>query len=530
MNPQLIRLMSADFADFCRDESRSLGHADSISFPKDLDEVIKMIKSIPADMPVTVQGARTGIAAGAVPRGGHICNVSDMKKITALRYEEKTGRFFVTVQPGVLLETLNACLSCNMFEMQEWDEPSKAALAQLQRKGRHYFPPDPTETTASLGGMAACNASGAHSFFYGATRNFIERLQVVLSTGETLELDRGQNKALGRTLSLKTQEGRKLTITLPAYTIPIVKNAAGLYAADGMDAVDLFIGSEGILGIVTAITLRLILAPPVRWGLTVFLPDEARAVNLVRLLRGEKISGFPELNPEKPAALEFFNLDALELLRTMKNLHSAFAWLPELPQNFNTAIYVEYHGPNENAVCAQVEKASELLEACGGNEGSTWSATTTGEIEHLRKFRHAVPEAVNMRIDDLRKSNAALTKLGTDMAVPDNALSQVLEMYNADCAATQLETVIFGHIGDNHLHVNILPASQEQYDTGKRHYARWAQKVIALGGTISAEHGVGRLKKALLLEMYGKVGIEQMKAVKKVLDPAMRLNPGVMVA
>jgi D-lactate dehydrogenase (cytochrome) len=529
MSPNaLIRAMTDEYVDFRRDESRSVGNAESIAFPQSTEEIAGLIASLKPDMPVTIQGARTGIAAGAVPQGGLVLSLTGLKKIIGLRHDSASSWFFVTVQPGVLLETLNTQIYTCDFDASAWSQPSIDALALMHKSPRQYFPPDPTEATASIGGMVACNASGAHTFFYGATRPYVEALRIVLSTGELVSLRRGQVRTLDGRLTLATEAGRKLTLTIPPYKMPSVKNAAGLYAAADMDAIDLFIGSEGILGIIAEIELRLIPAPALRWGLTAFLPDEAGALQYVRLLRGEKCEGVPACEPVKPAAIEFFNTQALNLLRSVKAAGGAFAWLPEMPPHFNTAVYIECHGENEDEVCEKISQASELLQACGGSEETTSLADNQKEMENLRKFRHALPEVINMRIDELRKKDPALTKLGTDMAVPDAMLEQVVALYNADLKSAQLESVIFGHIGNNHLHVNILPASQDQYRIGKQLYEQWAQKIIAWGGTISAEHGVGRLKKNLLLRMYGQEGIAQMKAVKLAFDPALRLNPGVM--
>ena len=153
-------------------------------------------------------------------------------------------------------------------------------------------------------------------------------------------------------------------------------------------------------------------------------------------------------------------------------------------------------------------------------------ADTGRELERLKMFRHAVPESVNMVIDERRKTEPSLTKLGTDMAVPDAQLGAVLELYRDGLQAAGLDHVIFGHIGNNHLHVNILPRSLEEYHQGKELYLRWAHRIIAMGGTISAEHGVGKFKVALLREMVGEEAIRQMRDLKRLFDPNGVLNRG----
>ena len=141
-------------------------------------------------------------------------------------------------------------------------------------------------------------------------------------------------------------------------------------------------------------------------------------------------------------------------------------------------------------------------------------------------FRHTVPEAVNSIIDQRRKKDPDITKLGTDMAVPDNKLKEVIKMYKLDLEENNFEYVMFGHIGNNHIHVNILPRNMEEYTRGKELYKKWAEKILHDGGTVSAEHGIGKLKNNFLELMYGQAGIKDMVKVKKALEPKLILNNG----
>ena len=170
--------------------------------------------------------------------------------------------------------------------------------------------------------------------------------------------------------------------------------------------------------------------------------------------------------------------------------------------------------------------AVEQMTACGGGADATWLATTDRELERLKYFRHAVPEAVNLLIDERRKTVPGLPKLGTDMAVPDAALERVWALYHEGLARHGLDYVIFGHVGNNHLHVNILPRTLAEYETGKSLYLEWAEAIVGMGGTVSAEHGIGKFKVALLQTLYGAEGVAQMRAVKRAFDPEGLLNRG----
>ena len=513
-----LQNVARELPDYLRDESRTVGDADTISFPRTADELQQHVeKADRAGIPLTIQGARTGITAGAVPDGGHILNLSHLNAIRGLRRQEGQDAYLVCVEPGVLLADLHAAVAEKSFNTDGWSTESLAALESLRSGGAYFFPPDPTETSASIGGMVACNASGSRSLRYGATREYVNRLRIMLADGDRLDIERGRDRATADCVTLRTGRGRELTAALPGYKMPAVKNAAGYFSAPNMDLVDLFIGSEGTLGIFTEIELRLIPAPLCTWGITAFLPSADASIEFAMCVRS--------LDPA-PAAIEYFDANALQFLRSERQSNPAFKELPDPPAAECEAVYLEYHTDDEAAAEEAVLQISEALVRGGGNEEDTWLATDGRELARLKDFRHAVPEAVNLCIDRRRKEEPALTKLGTDLAVPDDQLAPVMEMYRHDLAEKALEYVVFGHIGNNHVHVNILPRDMTEYDKGRQLYLKWAQRVVDSGGTVSAEHGIGKVKTAMLRMMYGNKGIDEMFALKQCLDPAGRLDPG----
>ena len=459
-----IKELDEDFADYLQDESRRVGHAEGIAFPRTVQEITEVID---AQVPITIQGGRTGITGGCVPEGGLILNLSRMNAIG--RIDGNCMR----AQPGALLADIYKAVG---------------GIADPT----YIFPPDPTETTASIGGMVSTNASGARSFHYGSVRNWIHALDVVLANGETVRVERGVHKADGSAFALGGIEGK-----LPSIRMPRVKNAAGYFVEPGMDLVDLFIGAEGTLGIVTEITLKLAPAPERITGLIAFFSSEEEALGFVWFLR-EAGSAIP------PIAIEFFDFNALNLLRRTQSD------LPELNPEFHTAIYFEYEGEVPDAV---IEKVDEAIDC--------WVAEDDRELETLKQFRHAVPEAVNQLIGECK-----MTKLGTDMAVPDGQLENTMRMYHDGLTMAGLEYVIFGHIGNNHVHVNILPRSKAEHETGKALYLDWAKQVVSMGGTVSAEHGIGKLKTGFLELMYGRDGIREMRKLKQLFDPSGLINSG----
>ena len=524
---QLIRPVDPDYIEYLRDESRLSGEAESISFPTEEEQIREIMKLLSdRKVPVTVQSGKTGISGGAVPRGGHILNLSRMNRFMGLRRDPQEDRYLLRLQPGVLLSQINEAVAGRKFGSQGWSRESLLALESFQESGPSFFPPDPTEASAAIGGMAASDASGARSFSYGPTRRFVESLRLVLTDGSTLQLERGVQRASGLAFRLETEQGRGLSGSLPSYRMPATKNTAGLYTQPDMDLIDLVIGSEGTLGIMTEIEIVLIPLPPVFTGVMGFFPDLAGALLFVRRVRGEAGGG---QNPAKPKAVEFFDGNSLKLLREQKQNNPAFSELPVIPELKQAAVYVEYHGQDREEVEQQIFELAEILSECGGTEDATWLAEQPKELERLKGFRHALPEAVNLLIDERRKNTPGLIKLGTDMAVPNAALERIFDLYLRDLHQSNLEYVLFGHIGDNHIHVNILPRSMEDYQRGKQLYRVWAEEVVALGGSVSAEHGIGKLKTDLLRLMYGDEGIGQMGRLIELFNPDGRLNRGNIV-
>ncbi len=497
MPPELIHSWTNDYVDFLRDESRRVGEAESISFPTSEAEVVEVVKEVcGAGGSITTQGAKTGIAAGAVPLSGHIMNLSRMNAVGEVIPGPESHEAHIVVQPGAILSEVH----------------------KVVEKAGFFFPPDPTETSASIGGMVACNASGAMSFFYGSTRKWVNALRIVLAYGEVVTPRRGEDIYRGRGYGFLTEEGNALIGELPSYQMPKVKSAAGYYVDDDMEDIDIMIGMEGTLGIVTEIELRLIRAPKAIFALTVFLPSEESALKFVRFLREDL--------ERKPVAIEFFNHNALDLLRKMKASYEAFKEIPALKPEFHTAIYTEFHAKSEDALEDTIMEIMEKMVELGASDEEAWCATSESELERLKAFRHAVPEAVNLLIDERKRVSPDLTKLGTDMSVPDSCLEAVMEMYNTDLAASGLDSVIFGHIGDNHVHVNILPNSADEFQKGKELYLAWAKRVVKMGGSVSAEHGIGKLKTQFLKLMYGDEAVGEMRELKRRFDPGMCLNPG----
>ncbi|MBN2451120.1 MAG: FAD-binding oxidoreductase [Lentisphaeria bacterium] len=512
----------ADYGKYLTDESRHTGHAAALVFPTCIEEVAgAVLEARRRGLPVTVSNARTGIAGGAVPAGGLLLSLERMNRIRGLRHGPDVG-FLVRCEAGVLLSELQDSVATGSFaDSAGWSDESRACLERL-RRGRYLYPPDPTERGAAMGGTIACNASGAHTFLYGPTRPYVQSLLVVLADGRVLDIGRGQARAReDGEFALALPGGGMRRGRIPSYRWPRTKNSGGYYAEPRMDLLDLFIGSEGTLGIIVGAEVRLVPAPEANCAVVTFWPDEAAAVAFTRRLRTER----QDLGVE---AIEYFGPNALDLLRQRRETMGAISGVPErLPGPGACAIYLDL-GTDTGRLAAVLGSLCELVAAVGGDPEHCWSAMARDERERLRVFRHALPETVNGVIAEVRRRHPGVTKLGTDMAVPDEGLEGVLALYRSALDRAGLHYVVFGHIGDNHLHVNILPRDPAEYAAGRRLYEGFARDVVAMGGSPAAEHGIGKLKTSFLTILFGPEGLAEMRAVKAVFDPESRLGVGTL--
>ncbi len=516
----LIRPMSSEFEGYLCDESRTQGHAEGIALPKSEDELCEVLRLCSQKgLPVTAQGGRTGLAGGASPQGGVIVNLSRMNRLLGLRRDGE--RLLLRVQPGVLLSQVRKALQTKSFDLRGWDEGGIETLRDV-KAGEWFFSPDPTEPTATLGGMAACNASGARSLLYGATRVHIHGLRVVLADGRVAALQRGRDFAQGRRFALPLVDGGTLEGTLPAFDTPPIKDA-GFFLREDMELVDLFIGSQGTLGIISELEVELTRAPKLLWGVTAFLPSNAAALRYVRALKGREPGLIP---PMRPAAIEFFDRRALSLVEAQKAETPAFAQLQELPKDYECAVYCEFNTMEETTFLPTLRAVGDLVAAVGGDRERTWVARDARELEKLLFFRHSVPETIDLIVAKNQKTEPCIIILSTDMAVDDAHFETLFSIYEHDLAQSGLPCLIFGHIGENHVHPNILARTRAEYEQGHALFEKWACDVSAMGGSITAEHGAGKIKRKLEAIMLGQEKLRQLWTLKRTLDPQGLLGPG----
>lgn len=516
--------------DYLRDESRKSGDADEVLFPESEEEVISILKKDPAAC-LTTQGSRTGLTAGCVPFGGSVISMERMNKVISITDEKDAeGKadpehpaLTAVVQPGIALQVFR-------------DELFKKGL---------FFTPDPTETSASIGGMISCNSSGARSYRYGAVRPHVRSIRAALRSGEMLKLTRGVEKACGLDFCLKTENGREIKGKLPDIKMPDVsKHTAGYYIRPDMDLIDLFIGAEGTLCIITEAELTLYRAPKHTWGCVVFFEKEDQAVSFVEEIRARDRSvmdaGKDGMSGESAGcgnavddhgyilqaeAIEYFDHNTLAMIRN-DQLEDAVLQESETVPAGRCAVYIEHISEKREELLSTYGAVKDIVERLGASPAETWLAANIVYLEKLKEFRHAAPVCVNHRIAEIKKQYPEITKLGTDMSVPDGKLRDALSMYRQGLDEGGFTAAVFGHIGNNHLHVNIIPKDMDEYARGKDMYTGWAGRVAGMGGSVSAEHGIGKLKRWLIKELYSPEQMAQMNEIKKLFDPDELIDRG----
>jgi D-lactate dehydrogenase (cytochrome) len=305
--------------------------------------------------------------------------------------------------------------------------------------------------------------------------------------------------------------GKKISFAPPGYITPAGKSACGYLSKPDMDLIDLFIGSEGTLGIITAIKLKLVKKPEAILSALSFFPKEEQAVSFAIGARA-KLS---------PLCLEYFDSHSLNLIRSQSQEVFHF----NLQDKVNGAIFWET-AYLDKKLDEAYENWEKLLTNHGSSMDDTWSGMEKGEWEKLKEFRHCIPELINRIIGQRKTKAPEIHKVSTDMAVPDHHLTNMIKEYRETLSKAKLEYVIFGHIGENHLHVNILPRDKSEVCKANDIVISLAQKVVSLGGIVAAEHGIGKLKHDLVRMQYGENGIREMARVKKALDPLGILGRG----
>ncbi len=484
----IIKTDLDEIQNYLVDASNFKGFCEAVYFPQNEKEISEILKEAnEKKISVTIAGNGTGLTGARVPQGGIVISTEKLNRIIEINPEA----FFAIVEPGVILS-----------EFQE----------QVKEKNLLY-PPDPTEKNCFIGGTIATNASGEKTFKYGSTRDYLLELEIILPDGDKLKLTRGANKSDGFNLNLKTQAGKELKIALPDFKMPLTKNAAGYFCKKDMDAIDLFIGSEGTLGVITKIKLKLLPLPEKLISCVVFFDDEFNAFKFIEKARDISLNTKLRSDPRciEALALEFFDERALNFLRKDYS---------QIPEEAKSAVWFEQEVTHQNEEMF-FDSWMDLIKEFHGDEESAWFALSEDDKKKIQEFRHSISAKIN---EYITRNN--FRKLGTDAAVPNDRFEEFYSYAKTIVEKDGIDFVIYGHAGNSHVHLNMLPKNEKEFEEGKNLYLMICKKAVELGGTVSAEHGIGKAKTDYLFEMYGKETIGKMQELKKIFDPNMILGKG----
>ncbi len=409
-----------------------------VVFPESKEEISGLMKlATKYRFPVVPRGAGSGMSGGALPvEGGVVVSLEKMDKIL----EINTVDHFAVVQPGVITSKIHK---------------------EVEKHGL-FYPPDPASRNfSSIGGNVAENAGGLRAVKYGVTRDYVMALEVVLPDGSVI------------------RTGSKT-----------IKDVAGY------DLTRLFVGSEGTLGIITEITLKLIPLPQYKETFLLFFKSASEGISHVPGLLQKYI----------PSTLEF--IDSYSLRAVSDYLGLSF--------------------PGVEGVI--------LLENMGNKgEVETWAEDITAYLEkHNVEFKKAKSENERTQFWQLRRSiSASLSKIkphrfNEDVVVRRSDLQKLIDISYEIAQKYNILVADFGHAGDGNIHVNYLHDRRDENERKRawRATEELVEKVIGLGGTVSGEHGIGIMKKELLKKQFSDAEIEIMKRVKRTFDPLNILNPG----
>jgi glycolate dehydrogenase FAD-linked subunit len=395
------------------------------------------------DVPIVPRGGGTGLAGGAAPLlGGVVVSLERLRRVLAI----EPGLWRLSVEAGV----------------------RTADVARLARESGLMFAPDPGAAEQSqIGGNVATNAGGPHAFKYGRTGAFVSGLEVALAPGELAQL-----------------------------------GGAGWREAAGYDLTGLLVGSEGTLGIVTAVELRLLPARAGALALVVFTDDLQSAQSaLLAILSSDA----------RPAVLEFVDARAFQ---------AAAATFPGEPprgaasaaRHAGPVLLLELDGPEVQ----RDRERGELEEALGDAEGLSVESVPPAPLWRWRDGMNGVVAGVRGG------------KVSEDIRVPRERLAEALEAVYAIGAELSLQACAWGHAGDGIVHATFLvdPATGDELERGLRAGERALELALALGGSITGEHGVGWVKRRFLAAQLGPAATAAHERVKRALDPRGLLNPG----
>jgi D-lactate dehydrogenase (cytochrome) len=467
--------MDITYHAYLEDESKMVGSADSISFPESEAEICEILQVMrDSQTPVTIQGGKTGIVGSGVPSGGHIMNLSRMNRVKSF-YTTQAGETFLRVQPGITLNEL------------------RQEIARLETSQALFWPPDPSESTASVGGIAATDATGICHQLYGKSSSYVSGIRIISADGSVHDFTKGQDIiAIG---------------------------------GESKHLMDVYLGGEGMYGVITELTLRLIPKPRALWGIGFFFTDPGDGMSFADHLK----SAIFNEPVAKIAAIEYLDPTIIQTLEMQKSSMTRLRQIPDLAPGISAMVYVEIHADREAAIEDMAESLMLIGERYNGEPDLTWAFAGELEIEKMRNFLHAAAETVILQIEKVRCEDSRITKLGIDVSIKEQGLRATVSQFEKERHKQELKTAYSGHVGADSLRIDILPENYEEFVKGRVLLETWAEKYSASIGAAITSYGIGKLKKSIFRKTVSIATIDHIIQLKKQLDKNNFWNPGNMI-
>ncbi|MDP6570599.1 MAG: FAD-binding oxidoreductase [Candidatus Marinimicrobia bacterium] len=474
-----------------RDSSNMEGRAELVCRPKnEIETAMTLAVFHQSRHPLTVVAGKTNLTGSATPNGGGVLSMEKLK----------------SPSPILNLDTHTICSPVGIY----LEEMRKEVL--LQSQNMLHYPVDPTSRNeAMVGGTISCNASGFVPGPQGATRYWTEGLEIITPQGCKITAKRNEHISENGVFFLQFPEGEK-TLPIPTYPRPEIKNASGVFSNDSgvLDFVDLIVGSEGIFGIVTSVTFKVKPKPKDFLELFFTLPGEKQAVDFHQYL-----SQYWGGDLSNVSALEYFGYNCQNY---MDNRNYLFE------DDNEVGIYLQIPLFNEE-IEAAAEKYLIILEksCCGIQEDRILSLNNPENWNRFFESRHSIPA------NALEKTRQMDTwSILTDTIVPPENFGEFLNSAHSILRDENMEYLLFGHLGDCHLHFHMIPSKSRQKEAIVL-YDKIVEESARLGGVYSAEHGTGKRKRPDFLKCYGEDAAEQIRRCKEAFDPNNILNKGNVV-
>lgn len=436
-----VSTRAADLDAHSIDESHSQpGRADVIVWPRTTEQVSALLAWAQEQrIPVVPWSAGSSLEGNPVPvHGGLLLAMYRMNRVLDIRERDLQ----VVVQPGVVYAELNK---------------------ELGRLGM-FFPPAPgSSDVATIGGMVSNNSSGMRAVKYGVTRDYILSLEVVLAGGQVVRVGSHATKS-----------------------------------SSGYDLVDLFVGSEGTLGVITEVTMRVVGLPERVMAVTSSFPTLEGATNAVyETLR----SGLD------PAAIEMLDAETMRITNEQQGLS-----LPNVP-----TLFIEFHGSNDG-MYDEIAYLREICDECGA---------VRFDMAEYTEAREALWRARREARESIKRSHPGMTLIGGDACVPMSRFGALVSYVHELSRESGVRIYAFGHAGDGNLHTEAIVdgSDPEAFRLGEELTAQIIRRALEMGGTATGEHGVGLMKRPFMCQEHG-AALELMRAIKATLDPYGIMNPG----